>query len=79
MCLFATSAFDKYKTTKMVPASDKEGGLGNGWQKVEMDIQIYGPTTLRYGISTYPVFTQMPCHAKWFSVADFKVERIDDK
>jgi len=79
VCLFATSPFNKYKATKMVPASGKEGGLGNGWQAVEMEVKIDGPTTLRYGISTYPAFTQMPCHAKWFSVADFKVERIDDK
>ena len=78
VCLFATTPFEKYKSIKMIPFSGKEGGLGNGWQKVEMDIQIYGPTTLRYGISTYPVFTQLPCHAKWFSAADFKVERISD-
>ena len=63
----------------MVPASGKEGGLGNGWQQVEMDVEIYGPTTLRYGISTYPAFTEVPCHAKWFSAADFKLERIDNQ
>ena len=79
VCLFATAFDNALKATKMIPASGKEGGLGNGWQKVEMDIQIYGPTTLRYGISTYSPFTQTPCHAKWFSAADFKVERIDDQ
>jgi hypothetical protein len=42
-----------------------------------MDLDIYGPTTLRYGISTYPVFTEEPCHAKWFSAADFKVEKVE--
>ena len=78
VCLFATAAFDKYKTTKMVPASGKEGGLGNGWQKVEMEVKIDGPCTLRYGISTYSPFTQTPCHAKWFSAADFKLERIEE-
>ena len=78
VCLFATSAFDKYKTTKMIPASGKEGGLGNGWQKVEMEVKIDGPCTLRYGISTYSPFTQTPCHAKWFSAADFKLERIEE-
>ena len=78
VCLFATTPFNKYKVTKMIPASGKEGGLGNGWQKVEMDIQIEGPTTLRYGISTYSPFTQMPCHATWFSAADFKVERVEE-
>ena len=79
VCLFATTPFDKFKVTKMIPASGRMGGLGNGWQAVEIDIQIYGPTTLRYGISTYPVFTQEPCHAKWFSVADFQLERVDDQ
>ena len=78
VCLFATAPFDKYKTTKMVPASGKEGGLGYGWQAVEMEVKIDGPCTLRYGISTYPVFTQVPCHATWFSAADFKLERIED-
>ena len=78
VCLFATAFDNALKATKMIPASGKEGGLGNGWQKVEMDIQIYGPTTLRYGISTYSPFTQMPCHATWFSAADFKVERVEE-
>ena len=77
VCLFATAFDNALKSTKMVPASGKEGGLGNGWQTVEMDLEIYGPTTLRYGISTYPVFTEEPCHAKWFSVADFKVEKVE--
>ena len=79
VCLFATAFDNALKATKMVPASGKGGGLGNGWQAVEMDVQIYGPTTLRYGISTYPVFTEVPCHAKWFSAADFKLERIDNQ
>jgi phage shock protein PspC (stress-responsive transcriptional regulator) len=78
VCLFATAFNDAQKSIKMVPASDREGGLGNGWQAVEMDIQIDGPTTLRYGISTYPVFTEVPCHAQWFSAADFKLERIEE-
>ncbi len=77
VCLFATAAFDKYKTTKMVPASGKEGGLGNGWQAVELEVKIDGPTSLRYGISTYSPFTQVPCHANWFSAADFKLERVE--
>ena len=79
VCLFATAFVNSLKATKMVPASGKEGGLGNGWQQVEMDVEIYGPTTLRYGISTYPAFTEVPCHAKWFSAADFKLERIDNQ
>ena len=78
VCLFATAFDNALKSIKMIPASGKEGGLGNGWQKVEMDIQIDGSTTLRYGISTYSPFTQMPCHATWFSAADFKVERVEE-
>ena len=78
VCLFATAFDNALQSWKTVPASGKEGGLGNGWQKVEMDIQIYGPTTLRYGISTHSPFTQTPCHANWFSAADFKVERVED-
>lgn len=77
--LFATAFDNALKAIKTIPASGKEGGLGKGWQQVEMDVEIYGPTTLRYGISTYPVFTQEPCHAKWFSAADFKVERVDNQ
>ena len=61
-----------------VPAQGKEGGLGNGWQHVEMEVEIYGPTALYYGISANPKFTTEPCHAKWFSAADFKVERKED-
>ena len=76
VCLFATAFDGNYKSVYMVPASGREGGLGNGWQHVEMEVEIYGPTILFYGISTYPKFTEMPCHAKWFSAADFKVEQI---
>ena len=78
VCLFATAFDNAVKATIMVPAYGKEGGLGNGWQTVMLDIDIYGPTTLRYGISTYPVFTETPCHANWFSAADFKVEKLEE-
>ncbi len=78
VCLFATTFDDAQKSIKMVPVSFREGGLGNGWQAVEMEVKIDRPTPLRYGISTYPVFTQVPCHAKWFSAADFKLERIEE-
>ena len=77
VCLFATAFDNAVKAQIMVPAYGKEGGLGNGWQTVMLDIDIYGPTTLRYGISTNPAFTEVPCHAKWFSAADFKVEKIE--
>ena len=78
VCLFAAAFNNALKSTKMVPASGKEGGLGKGWQTVEMEVKIDGPTTLRYGISTDPTFTEVPCHASWFSAADFKLERIEE-
>ena len=79
VCLFATAFDNALKAIKTIPASGKQGGLGNGWQTVEMEMEIYGPTTLRYGISTTPKFTDIPCHANWFSAADFKVERVDNR
>ena len=45
---------------------------------VEMEVKIDGPTTLYYGISADPKFTKVPCTAKWFSAADFKVEKIEE-
>ena len=78
VCLFATAHDGSYTAMHSVPAQGKEGGLGNGWQHVEMEVEIYGPTTLYYGISANPKFTTEPCHAKWFSAADFKVERKED-
>ena len=78
VCLFATAHDGSYTAMHSVPAQGKEGGLGNGWQHVEMEVEIYGPTALYYGISANPKFTTEPCHAKWFSAADFKVERKED-
>ena len=75
VCLFAQAFNGSYTAMHSVPAQGKEGGLGNGWQHVEMEVEIYGPTALYYGISANPKFTTEPCHAKWFSAADFKVER----
>jgi hypothetical protein len=79
VCLFATAHDGSYKAVHSVPASGKEGGQGNGWHHVEMEVEIYGPTTLYYGISADPKFTMEPCTAKWFSAADFKVERTGDR
>ena len=79
VCLFATAHDGSYKAVHSVPASGKEGGQGNGWHHVEMEVEIYGPTTLYYGISADPKFTMEPCTAKWFSAADFKLERIDNQ
>lgn len=77
VCMYVTAFNGSYKAIKMVPASGKEGGLGYGWQHVEIEVKIDAPTILFYGISTDPKFTEVPCHAKWFSAADFKVERVD--
>lgn len=78
VCLFATAHDGSYKAVHSVPASGKEGGQGNGWHYVEMEVEIYGPTTLYYGISADPKFTMEPCTAKWFSAADFKVEKKEE-
>ncbi len=78
VCLFAQAFNGSYTALHSMPAQGKEGGLGNGWQHVEMEVKIDGPTTLYYGISVNPKFTTEPCHAKWFSAADFKVERKED-
>ena len=79
VCLFATAFDGALKATKMIPASGKEGGLGKGWQTVEMEVTIDSLTTLRYGISTYPVFTEMPCQAMWFSASDFTLTRTEQQ
>ena len=78
VCLFATAHDGSYKAIHSVPAQGKEGGQGNGWHHVEMEVEIYGPTTLYYGISADPKFTMEPCTAKWFSAADFKVEKKEE-
>jgi len=78
MTLLRGKIIDSVNITKGV-IEPKEGGMGNGWQTVEMEVKIDGPTTLRYGVSAYPVFTQVPCHAKWFSAADFKLERVEEE
>ena len=78
VCLFATAHDGSYTAMHSVPAQGKEGGLGNGWQHVEMEVKIDGPTTLYYGISADPKFTKVPCTAKWFSAADFKVEKKEE-
>ena len=33
---------------------------------------------INYGISSDPKFTKVPCKAKWFSAADFKVEKKEE-
>ena len=43
-----------------------------------MDFKIDEPTTIHYGVSTDRSFTDVSCYASWFSVADFKLERVED-
>ena len=76
--LFATAFNGNYHVLKTIPALGFEGGLGNGWQTVEMEVKIDSPTTLRYGVSTDPEFTMAFCQASRFSAADFKLERINE-
>ena len=54
-------------------------GKGYGWSHTEIELEITEPTTIHYGVSTDRAFTEVPCYASWFSVADFKLERIDDE
>ena len=77
--LFAKAFDGNYHALKTIPALGFEGGLGNGWQTVEMEVKIDGPTTLRYGVTTDPEFTMAFCQASRFSVADFKLERLDEE
>lgn len=55
---------------------EANNGKGYGWSPVEIEIQIDEPTTLRYGITTDPSFTDQPYSAKWFSASDFKMEKV---
>ena len=57
---------------------EANGGKGYGWERVEIELKIDAPTTIRYGVSTDRSFTEVPCYASWFSVADFKLERIEE-
>jgi hypothetical protein len=54
-------------------------GKGYGWSHTEIELEITEPTTIHYGVSTDRAFTEVPCYASWFSVADFKLERIDEE
>ena len=75
--LYAIAFGGSYKSIKTIPANGREGGMGKGWNTVQMEVEIDGPTTLRYGVTTDPDFTDEPCRATWFSAADFKVERVE--
>ena len=59
-------------------SAEKEANLGNGfgWSKVVVTIQVGDNDTLVYGVSTDSKFTGKPLRAKWFSAADFEVERL---
>ena len=58
---------------------ETNGGNGYGWSHAEIELKIDTPTTIRYGVSTDRSFTEVPCYASWFSVADFKLERIEEE
>ena len=57
---------------------ETNSGKGYGWAHAEIEIKIDAPTTIHYGVSTDRAFTEVPCYASWFSVADFKLERVED-
>lgn len=58
-------------------SAEKEANSGNGfgWSKVVVTIQIDSHDTLIYGVTTDSKFTGKPYRSKWFSAADFEVER----
>jgi len=59
-------------------SAEKECNMGNGfgWSKVVLTIQIDSQDTLIYGVTTDSKFTGKPYRSKWFSAADFEVERV---
>ena len=59
-------------------SAEKEANMGNGfgWSKVVVTIQVGDNDTLVYGVSTDSKFTGKPVRSKWFSAADFEVERL---
>ena len=57
---------------------ETNGGKGYGWSHAEIELKIDAPTIIHYGVSTDRAFTEVPCYASWFSVADFKLERVED-
>ena len=53
---------------------------GYGWSYIYIDsVEVKKPSELFYGVTTDERITGSPATTGWFSAADFKLERIDDK
>ena len=52
-------------------------GQGYGWSEVVIDDIVFDkPDSIAYGVTTDEIFTDRPCNSRWFSVCDFKLEKV---
>ena len=56
---------------------EANNGEGFGWSKVVVTIEVKDTDTLVFAVTTDSSFTGKPYNSKWFSAADFEVERIN--
>lgn len=56
---------------------EANNGEGFGWSKVVVTIEVSDNDTLVFGVTTDSSFTGKPYNSKWFSAADFEVERLN--
>lgn len=56
---------------------EANNGEGYGWSKVVINIDVKEDDTLVFGVTTDKSFTGKAYNSKWFSAADFEVERLN--
>ena len=56
---------------------EANNGEGFGWSKVVVTIEVKTDDTLVFGVTTDKSFTGKTYNSKWFSAADFEVERLN--
>lgn len=56
---------------------EANNGEGYGWSKVVVTIEVKDNDTLIFGVTTDSSFTGKQYNSKWFSAADFEVERLN--
>jgi hypothetical protein len=56
---------------------EANNGEGFGWSKVVVTIEVKDDDTLVFGVTTDKSFTGKAYNSKWFSAADFEVERLN--
>lgn len=54
------------------------GGMGYGWNKIEINNIIVRDGKITYGVSCDPDLTHHPFKGRWLSAVDFKLERVGD-